>query len=119
MDKARKKELAEEFSKIKVFLGVAAIKNISSGKTFVTSSPNLKNNWITLKMQLNLGTFANKELQKDWNELGETFFAYEILEQKDASDAVDARWEAKQLEKKWMDNLLPYGDKGYHKHPAK
>lgn len=117
MDNNRRKELLEEFKQIKVYMGVAQIRNKANGKIYIDSYPNLKNKWFTLQMQLDLGRFANAELQKDWKEFGADSFAYEVLEQKETDKVTDMRWELKQIVKPWLEKLQPYGDKGYNKPP--
>lgn len=116
MDKNKRRELLEEYKKIKVYMGVAQIKNKVNGKIYIDSYPNLKNKWFTLQMQLDMGRFANAELQKDWKELGADAFAYEVLEQKETDKVTDMRWELKQILKPWLHKLQPYGDRGYNKH---
>ena len=59
MDKARRKELKEQYNRIKTYMGVIQITNLSNGKIFIASYPNLKNKWMTIKSQLNMGRFAN------------------------------------------------------------
>ncbi len=115
MDKQRRKELREQFEQMKTYMGVYKITNTVNGKIFVGSSPNLKNRWTTIKWQLDMGMHVNSELQKDWNELGQGAFIYEILEKKDADKAFDARWETKQMEKAWLEKLQPYGHNGYNR----
>jgi hypothetical protein len=70
---------------------------------------------LTIKGQLDMGRHANFELQKDWKELGEEAFTYEVLEEKEAGEVTDMRWELKQMEKPWLEKLQPYGDRGYNK----
>ncbi|UUZ78858.1 GIY-YIG nuclease family protein [Paenibacillus sp. P26] len=65
MDKSKRKELIEEFKQMKTYMGVVQITNQRNGKIFIDSFSNLKNKWFTLKMQLDMGRFANAELQKD------------------------------------------------------
>ncbi|GIP40460.1 hypothetical protein J31TS4_37400 [Paenibacillus sp. J31TS4] len=77
--------------------------------------PNLKNKWVTLQAQLDMGRFANFDLQKDWKSLGPDAFAYDVLEQKEADEVADPRWELKQMEKRWLEKLQPYGDRGYNR----
>ncbi|RUS46862.1 GIY-YIG nuclease family protein [Cohnella sp. AR92] len=115
MDKSKRKELQEEYKQIKTFMGVVRITNRTNGKMYVDSYPNLKNKWLTIQMQLDMGRFANAELQRDWTALGKDAFDYEVLEEKDTTDILDVRWETKQLEKKWLERLQPYGEKGYNK----
>ncbi|QAY66511.1 GIY-YIG nuclease family protein [Paenibacillus protaetiae] len=118
MDKNKRKELQDEFKQIKVYMGVVLVKNNLNGKLFVSAYPNLKNKWMTMKAQLDLGMFGNLQLQKDWKELGEDAFSFEVLEQFDTEKISDVRWEVKKLEKQWREKLQSYDDKGYHKRPA-
>ncbi len=68
-------------------------------------------------MQLDTGSHANSELQADWKSCGEEAFVYKVVEEKEHSPQMDLKWETKVLEKKWLDLLQPYGDKGYNKPP--
>ncbi|MCY9530422.1 MULTISPECIES: GIY-YIG nuclease family protein [Paenibacillus] len=117
MDMNKRKELIEAYKQIKTYMGVVQIKNNTNGKIFIDSYPNLKNKWFTLQMQLDMGRFANAQLQKDWKEFGSDAFTYEVLEQKEADKVTDIRWEVKQIIKPWLEKLQPYGDKGYNKPP--
>ncbi|MFU1795555.1 GIY-YIG nuclease family protein [Paenibacillus azoreducens] len=115
MDKNKRKELLEEFKQMKTYMGIIQIKNKVNGKIYVGGYPNLKNKWVTIQSQLDMGRFANLQLQKDWKEFGAEAFTYEVLEQKKTDDIIDIRWEVKQMEKRWLEKLQPYGDRGYHK----
>ncbi|WP_248923881.1 GIY-YIG nuclease family protein [Paenibacillus hamazuiensis] len=117
MDKNKRKELLEDYKQIKTYMGVAQIKNNVNGKIYIDSYPNLKNKWFTLQMQLDMGRFANAQLQKDWKEFGADAFTYEVLEQKETDKVTDMKWELKQILKPWLEKLQPYGDKGYNKPP--
>jgi hypothetical protein len=117
MDKSRRKELIEAYKQIKTYMGVIRITNRKTGKMYIDSYPNLKNKWLTIQSQLDMGRFANAELQKDWKELGADAFDYEVLEMKETKDVTDMRWELKQMLKPWLARLQPYGDRGYNKPP--
>jgi hypothetical protein len=117
VDKSKRKELLEQYKEIKTYMGVIQVKNKVTGRIFLDSYPNLKNKWLTVRAQLDMGRFANAGLQKDWKELGADAFEYEVLEQKDAGEVTDVKWEQKQMLKKWLAKLEPYGDKGYNKPP--
>ncbi|MFD0698992.1 GIY-YIG nuclease family protein [Paenibacillus sp. GCM10027628] len=117
MDKNKRKELLEEYKQIKTYMGAIKITNKADGKIYVDSYPNLKNKWMTIQAQLDMGRFANSQLQKDWKELGAETFAYEVLEEKEADGVADVRWEVKQMEKRWLEKLQPYGDRGYNRAP--
>jgi hypothetical protein len=75
----------------------------------------LKNRWLTLRWQLEIGRFTNLELQKECKELGIDAFTYEVLEEKEVKEDTDTNWELKQMEKVWLERLRPYGDKGYNR----
>lgn len=117
MDKSRRKELQEEYKQIKTYMGVIQITNNTNGKIFIDSYPNLKNKWIMIQSQLDMGRFANLQLQKEWKELGAPAFTYEVLQQKEADEVTDMRWELKKILKPWLEKLQPYGEKGYNRPP--
>jgi hypothetical protein len=117
MDKNRRKELREEYKQVKTYMGVTQITNNTTGKIYLASYPNLKNRWLTLKGQLTMGMHANVQLQKDWMDLGPAAFTFEVLEEKEAKDITDMKWELKKMEKPWLEKLQPYGELGYNKPP--
>ncbi len=117
MDKKKRKELLEEYKRLKTYMGVIQITNNANGKIYIAAYPNLKNKWLTIQGQLVMGRHANARLQKDWKELGPKAFTYEVLEEKDAGEVTDMRWELKQMEKPWLEKLQPYEDRGYNKPP--
>ncbi|WML43916.1 GIY-YIG nuclease family protein [Neobacillus sp. PS3-40] len=117
MDKNKRKELREEYKQIKTYMGVIQITNKTNGMIYVDSYPNLKNKWLTLQGQLEMGMFANSQLQKDWKELGSEAFTYEVLEKKESAEVTDMKWELKKIVKPWLEKLNPYGDSGYNKLP--
>lgn len=119
MDKKNRKMLLEEYKQLKTYMGVIQITNNASGKIYIATCPNLKNKWLSIKGQLVMGRFGNALLQKDWDELGPEFFTYEVLEDKEADEVTDKRWELKQMAKPWLEKLQPYGDRGYNMPPRK
>ena len=70
-----------------------------------------------IKFQLKNGSYPNKEIQGDYNKLGETAFSFEILDYLDPREDLhhDYSEELKILEDMWLEKLQPYGDKGYNK----
>jgi hypothetical protein len=99
--------------------GVFKITNIANGKILIGGTPNLDSKWNSIKMQLQLGSYINKELQKEWNEFGEENFRYEIVDTLKLKDTDDPNKkytdEIKELEQMYLDELQPFGDKGYNK----
>lgn len=116
-EKKRRKELLEQFEQIKTSMGIYKISNTNNGKIFIGTCSNLKNKWIMIREQLNMGRFLNLELQKDWKVFGEDHFVYEVIEEKEVKEDTDTRWELKQMEKAWLEKLQPYGERGYNRPP--
>jgi len=113
-----KQELKEEYKNIIHPKGVFKITNKINGKIFVGSSPNLDSKWNSQKFQLNMNSHPNKELQKDWNELGEDNFYYEIIDTvnlKDSDTKKDYTSDINDLLEVYLDELQPYNTKGYNK----
>lgn len=117
MDRQRRRELMEQFNQIKTYMGAVKITNTVNGKIFIDTFPNLKNQWLTIKMQLDMGRHPNSGLQRDWKEMGEEAFTYEVIEEKETDDMADVRYEVKKLKKLWLEKLQPYEDKGYNRPP--
>jgi hypothetical protein len=115
VDKKSRKEMLEEYKQLKTYMGVIQITNNVNGKIYVAAFSNLKNKWFTIRGQLDMGRYANLQLQKEWKELGPEAFTYEVLEEKEADKITDMRWAVKQMEKQWLEKLQPYGDRGYNK----
>lgn len=117
MEKSKRKELIDSYKQMDTIMGVYQIKNNANGKIFISSFANLKNKWLTIKMQLDMGRHPNSELQEDWNELGEEAFEYSVLEERKDESDMDIKWELQQMEKAWLAKLEPYNGKGYNKPP--
>ena len=111
-----KKELKEEYKQVKFKMGVFRITNLANSKVFIGSSLDLAAIWYAQKLQLGMGIHHNKELQKDWNHFGSENFTYEILEEIRQSDdsKADFNKEIKALEELRIEEIQPFGDKGYN-----
>lgn len=123
MDKSRRKELGYNYAHSHRPMGVYRIVNTGNDKAYVGSSLNLDGVWNKHKFMLDINNHDNKELQADWNKYGEAGFRFEVLEQiKPEEDFVADVQELKkyrkmlpELETKWLEQLSPYGEGGYHK----
>ncbi|MCR8630509.1 GIY-YIG nuclease family protein [Paenibacillus radicis (ex Xue et al. 2023)] len=111
----RRKELVQQYKEIKTEAGIYQIKNNINQKILVASTNNLRSlNGKTL--MLKLGSHRNQQLQKEWNEFGESAFGIEVLEVLVKKEGYfDEKDELKKLEEKWLQELQPYGDRGYNK----
>jgi len=81
ISKEKKKELQAQYKLMKSDMGIFAVINKSNAKYFLETTPDLKGRINSTKFKLNAGGHSNKELQKDWQELGENAFEIKILEQ--------------------------------------
>lgn len=116
-----RKELKVEYKLHKTTKGVYQIRNKINGKIFIGSSIDLNAIWNRNKTQLNFGNHQNTELQKEWKELGEDAFEYEILStlKEDEEKEIDFKKEVKFLEELYIDELQPFDEKGYNKKSVK
>ncbi|HBV96345.1 MAG: transcriptional regulator [Peptococcaceae bacterium BICA1-7] len=115
-DMDRKKELKQQYKEMKTEGGVYQIRNTRNNKVFVAATPNFK----TLNGRRGMlvgGVHKNRALQEEWNQLGGEVFVFEVLEVLEEKEEgfFDRADELKKLEKKWLDKLQPYGERGYHK----
>ncbi len=125
MKNQRRKELVDEYMSTPRPMGVIQIRNLENGKIYVTSSTNVPGAINGQKARLYSNYHVSPALQKDWKELGEEAFAFEILEelQPDPQAANDQKQQkiytdkVAKMEKEWLEKLQPYDDKGYNKRP--
>jgi len=123
MEKSKRKELSYNYAHSHRPMGVYRLVNTQNGKSFIGSAMNLDGVWNKHSFTLRMGLHMNKELQEEWNSFGEDQFKFEILELikpeeefvLNASDQVKYRKMLPDLEKKWMEQLSPYEERGYHK----
>ncbi|MDG2450760.1 MAG: GIY-YIG nuclease family protein [Saprospiraceae bacterium] len=73
-----KKELKETYKQMKPPMGVFQIKNRLNNKILVDSSTNMESKWNRHKTELRFGNHRNKQLQEDWNNIGEANFEYKV-----------------------------------------
>ena len=97
-------------------MGVFQIRNRNTGKVFVDSSTNIPGKINRHKFSLNAGLHPSKELQIDWNEVGEAAFVFETLEPVEPRDDQNYNYAAdlEVLEDLWLEKLQPYEAKGYN-----
>jgi hypothetical protein len=113
----RQKELKLQYKEQKTKMGVFAIKNLANGKIFIKKTTNLKTA-NGLFFQLDHNSHLNKQLQQEWNQYGRDQFIIEILEELDPEKVKYSVHETlTKMEEKWIEQLSPYGEKGYHSSP--
>lgn len=111
----RRKELQQQAKEIKVEAGVYQIKNTRNGKVMVESTRDLKT-MQGRRFALELNSHPNKTLQREWNEFGADAFTFEVLEvlKKPETGYFDEVGALKKLKRKWLEQLQPFGEKGYN-----
>lgn len=114
----RKKELKQLYKEMKTEGGIYQIRNTKNNKVFVTYTPNFK----TINGRRGMlagGVHKNRQLQEEWNQYGSEAFVFEVLEvlKEKEEGFFDRADELKKLEKKWLEKLQPYDDRGYNKPP--
>lgn len=112
----RRKELKRQYKEMKTEAGVYQIKNTKNQKVFVVATPNLKTMTGRL-IELRAGGYKNIQLQEEWKQFGEEAFVFEVLEVLEEKEEgfFDKAEELKKLEKKWLEKLQPYGERGYNR----
>jgi hypothetical protein len=96
-------------------MGVYAFRNAGNGKVLVGSAQNLPGALNSLRFQLKMGSHRNRELQADWKRHGEESFTWEVLDELKPEPSRHPRDELDALERLWLDELKPYGDRGYNR----
>lgn len=106
-----------EYRNMKFPMGVFRIKNSVNGKVYIGSSNDLVAVWNSQRFQLEAGLHSCASLQSDWKTFGAENFTYEIVEEIQAKDDMqeDYRKDIKALEELILEELQPYGEKGYNK----
>jgi hypothetical protein len=112
----RKKELKQLYKETKTQAGIYQIKNIKNQKVLVVATPNLKTMNGKIVSLESGGGHRNTNLQKELIEFGKEAFVFEVLEVLETKEDgyFDFKDELKKLEKKWLDRLQPFGDRGYN-----
>ena len=112
----KKKELKNKYKQAHTPMGVYQIRNLTDEKLFVGTALNIPGIHNRHRFQLNFGNHPNKKLQADWNELGSDNFAFETLDNLEATKGadIDYREDLLSLEELWLDKLQPYDDQGYN-----
>ncbi len=97
-------------------MGIWAIRNLVNDKVLLGAALNLPGILNRHKFELQKGSHKCQALQNDWNELGSERFSFEILDEiaPRADPAYDYRSDLLALEEMWLENLTPYGERGYN-----
>lgn len=110
-----RKELIAEYKRTPRPAGVFRVRNAERGISLVGSSPDLPGMLNRQRFQLEMGSHPDKELQRDWNELGGDSFVIEVLDEIEPSDApdYDPAEDLALLADLWLDKLTAAGEAFY------
>ena len=111
-----RKELQREYKERVKPSGVYQVKNLANSKVLLGSSLNLEGLLNRNRFTLRNNSHPNKELQKDWNELGPDQFVFEVLDvvQVQEDPNFNLKDELTLLEQIWLEKLQPVGERGYN-----
>jgi hypothetical protein len=112
-----KKEIKNLYKMKPPDMGVYQLKNLANGMIYIGSAMDLKGKLNSERFQLMNNMHMNRELQKDFNELGGERFSFEVLDRllPKGEPGNDPGPDLRALEELWMEKLRPYGARGYHK----
>lgn len=80
MDRARRKELLEQYKQMKPDMGVYMFKSINTNTVYLGCDKNIKATINGDRFKLNANNHRNKKLQKDWNENKEENFEIKVVQ---------------------------------------
>ncbi|ASS76125.1 hypothetical protein CIG75_14930 [Tumebacillus algifaecis] len=118
MSRERRAKLKQEYLSTPKPMGIYQIRNVVSGKIFVGNSPNLTGKENSVMFQLRMGGHYNRELQQDYNQLGQENFVFEVVAQikpRDEATQQEYLQELDEMLEMWLEELQPFGERGYNK----
>src|SRR3954453_15546397 len=112
-----KRTLTRDYKEAKIAAGVYRVHNTQTDRSLVGSSVNVTERLNRQRAGLKMGRHENKELQRDWDHLGDGAFAFEVLDTLTEPDrpGYDVKRELRVLEDLWLERLEPYGERGYNR----
>jgi len=114
-----KRAAKREYKEAKIAAGVYRVHNTTDDRSLVGSSINVTAILNRHRAGLRMGAHENRDLQSDWNRLGEAAFAFEVLDTLTGEDqpGFDVKRDLATLEELWLERLAPYGERGYNRRP--
>ena len=112
---ADRKELIREYKETPRPAGVYRVRNVAGGKSLLGSSADVPAILNRQRFQLDAGLHPDKELHKDWRELGPDAFVFETLDLLKPSDAAgyDPAADLQVLREMWLEKLTASGETLY------
>ena len=116
-----KRAANREYKEAKIAAGVYRVHNLAEDRSLIGASVNVAAILNRHRSGLRMGGHENKELQRDFNRLGEAGFAFEVLDELTGTDlpGFDLKRDLAVLEQLWLERLEPYGERGYNSRPKR
>lgn len=111
-----RKELLRQYKESHRPTGVYRIFNVGANRSLLGSSTNVPGLLNRHRFELEMGSHRNKELQRDWNQQGESAFRFEPLDLIDPpsdNPSWDAGEDLAELEAMWRERLVAQGGELY------
>lgn len=111
-----RKEMKRQFLERRPEAGVFQIRNTVEDKILLGSSKNLHGPFNKHRFMLTHRAHDNRQLQADWDRLGPSSFAFEVLQIVDQKDdpAFSLDDELTLLEEIWLEKTQPLAPRGYN-----
>ncbi|HPN38903.1 MAG TPA: GIY-YIG nuclease family protein [Melioribacteraceae bacterium] len=111
-----RQEIKRAYKEKKAQIGIYKIENKVNGKIYIGSSLNIQARFNRHKMSLSTGIEEVKELLNDYRKYGEENFEFSIVDliKQDDNEFRNYKKELKELEQMYLEELKPYGNKGYN-----
>lgn len=111
-----KKEIKKQYKMKALDMGIYRIQNMANGRVYLGRALDLVGMLNSERFRLRNGLHVNRELQKDFRELGEGRFEFSVLDRLEArpEPGRDPAQELKELEALWLEKLRPFAERGYH-----
>jgi hypothetical protein len=95
--------------------GIFRVRNTATGRSLVGAAPDLPGMLNRQRFQLEHGSHPDRELQKDWNELGADAFEFEVLDRLKPRDepGYDPAEDLRVLKEMWLEKLTASGEPLY------
>ena len=115
----QRSELKKAYKESRFPMGVYQLRNTANGKLLIGASPDMRARMNRHKFELKIRSHRNRELQRDWDAHGSDGFVFEVLAELEPLDdpGYDPTDDLQALKQMWLDELQPYGDRGYHSRP--
>jgi hypothetical protein len=112
MDRADRKAFNREYKNTPRPAGIYRVRNSVTGKSLVGSATDLPGMLNRQRFQLENGLHPDRELQRDWSELGADAFEFESLDllKPSAEPGYDPTEDLAALKEMWIEELRKAGE---------